>query len=383
VVNPNVKVDLGVRIIRPILSHLKREHSNTLASSWYSIRLEHLQRMKDHYRLGIEFQADPCNLKWVDRDSGDPLSADYIIDVVNSVVSSSKQGRFVCNSKYCNAAIFDWAGYLAIHMLITHHNAMIQCIMECGETFTDMNKFRCHCSKEHPHLKVQSKRGMEIKCSNTMASFLQTHNIKLSDQAMAVKATLAKSPKKVFFIDVETTWRGQGAELLVLEASVINGTGRVVLNTLIDYGYTVTDFLEKYAPDPTNHPCSLVIIKVYGPERNEKINGLTPAQVVERLKTSGMGPESILVEWSSGCFDWNAIRRLMERTGDTTCLPLKRNNWMALQDWKRNMPGQVCKLESIFPLLFPGDVLLGQNHRSLPDTQMLVNMVLKLFEVAS
>jgi hypothetical protein len=234
--------------------------------------------MKDHYRLGIEFQADPCNLKWVDRDSGDPLSADYIIDVVNSVVSSSKQGRFVCDSKYCNAAIFDWAGYLAIHMLITHHNAMIQCIMECGETFTDMNKFRCHCSKEHPHLKVQSKRGMEIKCSNTMASFLQTHNIRLSDQAMAVKATLAKSPKKVFFIDVETTWRGQGAELLVLEASVIDGTGRVILN-IIDYGYTVTDFLAKYAPDPTNHPCSPAIIKVYGPERNEKINVLKVHEV--------------------------------------------------------------------------------------------------------
>jgi hypothetical protein len=112
---------------------------------------------------------------------------------------------------------------------------------------------------------------------------------------MAVKATLAMSPEKVFLIDVETTWRGQGAELLVLEASVINGTGRVILNTLIDYGCTVTDFLAKYAPDPTNHPHLLAIIKVYGPERNEKINGLTPAQVVERLKASGMGPESILV----------------------------------------------------------------------------------------
>jgi hypothetical protein len=33
---------------------------------------------------------------------------------------------------------------------------------------------------------------MEIRCSNTMASFLQMHNIKLSDQAMAVKAALSK-----------------------------------------------------------------------------------------------------------------------------------------------------------------------------------------------
>lgn len=71
---------------------------------------------------------------------------------------------------------------------------------------------------------------------------------------MAAKATLTKSPEKVFFIDVETTWRGQGAELHVLEASVINGTGRFILNMLIDYGNTVTDFLTNYAPDLTNHP---------------------------------------------------------------------------------------------------------------------------------
>jgi hypothetical protein len=59
-----------------------------------------------------------------------------------------------------------------------------------------------------------------------MASFLQRHNIKLPNQAMAVKATLAKPPKKASFIDVETTGRGQDAELLVLEARVINGTGQ-------------------------------------------------------------------------------------------------------------------------------------------------------------
>jgi hypothetical protein len=127
---------------------------------------------------------------------------------------------------------------------------------------------------------------------------------------MAVKATLAKSSKKVFFIDVETTWRGQGAKLLVLKASVINDTSRVILNMLIDYSYTVTDFLAKYALDPTNHPHLLAIIKVYRLERNEKINGFTLAQVIERLKASGIGPKSILVEWSSSRFDWNAIRRL-------------------------------------------------------------------------
>lgn len=305
------------------------------------------------------------------------------MDIVKRAVSSSTQGRFVCDSKCYDNATFDWANYLAIHMLTTHCNAIIQCIMECGETFTDMNTFRCHCSREHPHLKVMSKRGMEIKCSNTMASFLQTHNIKLSDQAMVVKSALAKSPEKVFFVDVETTWRGQGAELLVLEVSVINGTGQVILNTLVDYGYTVTDFLAKYAPVGTNYPSSAAIIKVYGPERNEKINGLTPNQVVERLKTSGMCPDSILVEWSSGRFDWHAIRRLMEKTGDTTCMPLLKNNWMVLHEWKRNIPGINCKLESIFPLLFPGDELIGQNHRSLPDTQMLFKMALRLLEVAT
>jgi hypothetical protein len=59
-----------------------------------------------------------------------------------------------------------------------------------------------------------------------MVSFLQRHNIKLPNQAVVVKATLARSPKKASFIDVETTWRGQDAELLVLEVRVINGTSQ-------------------------------------------------------------------------------------------------------------------------------------------------------------
>jgi hypothetical protein len=56
---------------------------------------------------------------------------------------------------------------------------------------------------------------------------------------------------------------------------------------------------------------------------------------------------------------------------------------MMLHDCKRNIPGLGCKLESIFPLIFPGDVLIGQNRRSLPDTRMLVKVALKLFEVAT
>jgi len=59
-----------------------------------------------------------------------------------------------------------------------------------------------------------------------MVSFLQRHSIKLPNQAMVVKTTLAKPPKKVSFINVETTWRGQDAELLVLDVRVINGTGQ-------------------------------------------------------------------------------------------------------------------------------------------------------------
>ena len=59
-----------------------------------------------------------------------------------------------------------------------------------------------------------------------MVSSLQRHSIRQPNQAMVVKATLAKSPKKVSFINIETTWRGQDAELLVLEVRVINDTSQ-------------------------------------------------------------------------------------------------------------------------------------------------------------
>jgi hypothetical protein len=46
-----------------------------------------------------------------------------------------------------------------------------------------------------------------------------------------------------------------------------------------------------------------------------------------------------------------------------------------------NMPGLCCRLENLFPLVFPDDLLIGKIHRSLPDTHMLRKMAFRFFQL--
>lgn len=46
-----------------------------------------------------------------------------------------------------------------------------------------------------------------------------------------------------------------------------------------------------------------------------------------------------------------------------------------------NMPGMCCRMEYLFPLVFPEDSLIGKNHRSLLDTHMLQKMTFRFFQL--
>jgi hypothetical protein len=98
-----------------------------------------------------------------------------------------------------------------------------------------------------------------------------------------------------------------------------------------------------------------------------------------------MNEHSFLVDWSMSSYDWHALKRLIISAGnsDTAVLPLYSNSWRLLQEWKRSMPGICCSLDKIFPLIFPNSKLVGLTHRSLPDTQMLVMLAQKFFDITS
>jgi len=63
--------------------------------------------------------------------------------------------------------------------------------------------------------------------------------------------------------------------------------------------------------------------------------------------------------------------------GDLLSLPTKSNSWRILREWDSNMTGLCFKMDIVYPLIFPGDDLIGKNHRSLPDVQMLRNMTIR------
>ncbi|KAE9376185.1 hypothetical protein N431DRAFT_532482, partial [Stipitochalara longipes BDJ] len=123
------------------------------------------------------------------------------------------------------------------------------------------------------------------------------------------------------------------------------------------------------------------LAKVFGPPSEKGVSGRRLEQIIQILKAAGMNEYSILVDWSMSSYDWHALKRLISRAGnsDTAVLPLYSNRWRLLQELKHNMPGISCSLDKVFPLIFPSSKLIGMNHKSLPDTQMLVKLAQKFF----
>ena len=140
-----------------------------------------------------------------------------------------------------------------------------------------------------------------------------------------------------------------------------------------------------YATPPNNDFRYRTLAKVLGPPSGKSVSGRRPEQIIQILKAAGMNKHSFLVDWSMSSYDWHALKRLIIRAGDsdTAFLPLYSNSWRLLQEWKHNMPGISCSLDKIFPLIFPNDKLVGLNHRSLPDTKMLVKLAQKFFDITS
>jgi hypothetical protein len=131
-----------------------------------------------------------------------------------------------------------------------------------------------------------------------------------------------------------------------------------------------------YAAPPNNDFRYRTPAKVLGPPSEKRVSGRRPEQIIQILKAAGMNEHSFLVDWSMSSYDWHGLKRLINRAGnsDTAVLSLHSNSWRLLQEWKHNMPRISCSLDKIFLLIFPNSKLIGLNHRSLLDTQMLVKL---------
>jgi hypothetical protein len=249
------------------------------------------------------------------------------------------------------------------------------CPIGCRATFASLEIIQDHLEVAHtrafPLMQISSLTDFDA-----MHEFLESHMFTVSETARRVNDVLNTNPDTVFFIDVETTvsFMGQSAE--AIEISVIDGNNNVIIDTIVDYGLTVDQMFNMYAAPPNNE---------FGPPNEKRVSGRQPEEIIQILKAAGMNEHSFLVDWSMSSYDWHALKRLIISAGnsDTAVLPLYSNSWRLLQEWKRNMPGISCSLDKIFPLIFPNSKLIGLNHRSLPDIQMLVMLAQKFFDITS
>jgi hypothetical protein len=76
-----------------------------------------------------------------------------------------------------------------------------------------------------------------------------------------------------------------------------------------------------------------------------------------------------MFEHTSRQLDLRMLKEFLEPFGYDNLLPLLSNCIQTIPELRKLLPAGVnAALDIIFPLLFPNDPLVGQNHRARPDT---------------
>ena len=362
--------------------HEETYHSDDTNEGYKLCHLRHPESLDEHLpqRIRMSYDAMP----WVEQSTGAAVHPDFIKRIALDTLRRSVLGQFYCTIQPCND-VYTSVRKLAIHLLTTHFNYAMACPIGCGVTFITLQTIYDHLKEVHmqSYSLLQATSIIDV---NEMNEFLNSHTFIMSETARRVYEALQTNPSTVFFIDVETTVQLRGQAPEAIEISVIDGNNNIIVNTLVDYGLTIDQMFHQYSTPPDIDFRYRALAKVLGPPSENHVSGYRPEEIIEILKVAGMNKDSFLVDWSMSSFDWHALKRLIDRAGksgsdDTTCLPLYKNSCRLLMEWKHNMPGISCSLEKLFPLVFPNDKLIGMNHRSLPDTEMLVKLARKFFDM--
>jgi hypothetical protein len=91
------------------------------------------------------------------------------------------------------------------------------------------------------------------------------------------------------------------------------------------------------------------------------------------MQELGINLETRVIEWSLNGIDTRILRKYFRLFGLDDVLELERTV-LPYHAWRKLLPGVPLALELFFPIMFPDDVLVGRNHHSCPDTQMLYKL---------
>lgn len=130
----------------------------------------------------------------------------------------------------------------------------------------------------------------------------------------------------------------------------------------------------------------LVQKRLFGPTSSSKNSVSDVHSLATQLVACGVSPDTIVLTWHFGCTDLLILRDFLEEAGYVDLLPQDDNCIPMIRRFRENLPklddGRFCccKLEVLFPLLFPGHELQGLNHHALVDAQQLRLLVIFMEE---
>ena len=196
---------------------------------------------------------------------------------------------------------------------------------------------------------------------------------------------------KAWCIDTEFEGAIGSVSQLLREVAVVDyHTGKVVLNVRVkhskkaveDRDRRLKDYSQRYGGASAiwqnlkslKHRRTII--------KDQDLEDVDVHELAKRMWEIGIRPDGVILEHSSSGCDHNMVRTLLTTNDHDGIMPHPDRCIPMVPIIKRNFPrGTSMKMGDIFPLLFPGSGLIGQNHRAAPDARMcqqVVKLVVKL-----
>ncbi|CAF9937123.1 MAG: hypothetical protein ALECFALPRED_007113 [Alectoria fallacina] len=131
--------------------------------------------------------------------------------------------------------------------------------------------------------------------------------------------------------------------------------GEVIVDTVVNHQTRIQTCYDQAKWDMLR----IQVPKIYGTDRDQEAPGMTMEEIAEALIDRGVGPKSVLAEWSSGRGDYWKLFNLLNSVGLEHLVPSKANLWQFLLDWsnmvQKSKATLDCRLSVLHLELQPGD----------------------------
>ena len=241
---------------------------------------------------------------------------------------------------------------------------------------------------------VDGKKGCNL---DSLGQVLQQQWIAISPQFEQVIIQLqkiqARQDQESSLLVLDTEYSPTKPSKLLEVGLVQLNSGKVLVDAIIDHECNTRDLLNlgKTVHDPAKRAMSMATLrKVYGSlDITQPCGKKTAKDLAEMLKNAGVSPKSIILVWHVGWTDVDLVRDFLELAGYFDIWPPRENCVRVLYEFRKNLPcnsktgSQIPKSQSLlFPILFPGNELIGKAHRASPDAQMLRLLSLLLVQLS-